>query len=215
LEESPDVAGEVALEAADGFAGGLAFRLAPRDVVARLGVAAGAGDDDAVQRGVDLAVAALVEALSPGVARAGGDRRDPGGAGELGRCGKPLRAGDLADELGRGEGPEPGLGEQLRSDLGDQGGDLALECLDRPGELADAPQFVARDADARRLLGPGEPPGDPGCPAAVEQRAAGQFKLGPRLSDELCVRRGRLVSCQSGSRSPKWILRPRSAPVQW
>ena len=39
--------------------------------------------------------------------------------------------------------PQPGLGEQLRSDLGDQGGDLALECLDRLGELADAPQFVA------------------------------------------------------------------------
>jgi transposase len=36
-----------------------------------------------------------------------------------------------------------------------------------------------------------------------------------RLSDELCVRPGRLVSCQSGSRSPKWILRPRGAPVQW
>jgi hypothetical protein len=129
LEESPDVAGEVALEAADGFAGGLAFRLAPRDVVARLGVAAGAGDDHAVQRGVDLAVAAVVEALSPGVARSGGDRRDPGSASELGRCGKPLRAGDLADELGRGEGPEPGLGEQLRSDLGDRGGDLGSSVL--------------------------------------------------------------------------------------
>jgi transposase len=37
----------------------------------------------------------------------------------------------------------------------------------------------------------------------------------PRLSDLLCVRPRRLVSCQSGSRSPKWILRPRSAPVQW
>ena len=37
----------------------------------------------------------------------------------------------------------------------------------------------------------------------------------PRVSDELCVRPGRLWSCQSGSRSPKWILRPRSAPVQW
>ena len=49
LQESPDVAGEVALEAADGFAGGLAFRVAAGDVVLGCGVAAGAGDDDAVQ----------------------------------------------------------------------------------------------------------------------------------------------------------------------
>src|SRR6266545_5785436 len=80
LQQAPDVAGEVALEAADRFAGGLAFAASAFDVGAGLGVAAGAGDDDAVQRGVDLAVAALVEALSLGVAGAGRDRRDAGGA---------------------------------------------------------------------------------------------------------------------------------------
>ena len=68
LQQSPDVAGEVALEAADRFAGALAFAAAAGDVVAGGLVAAGAGDDDAVQRGVDLAVAALVEALALGVA---------------------------------------------------------------------------------------------------------------------------------------------------
>ena len=36
-----------------------------------------------------------------------------------------------------------------------------------------------------------------------------------RVSGLLCVRPRRLWSCQSGSRSPKWILRPRSAAVQW
>jgi transposase len=35
-----------------------------------------------------------------------------------------------------------------------------------------------------------------------------------RLSGLLCVRPGRLLSCQSGSRSPKWILRARRALVQ-
>src|SRR3954449_8016100 len=109
LEESPDVAGGGALEAADGFAGGLAFGAAAGDVVLCLGVAAGAGDDDAVQCGVDLAVAALIEPLSLGVARARGDRRDAGGAGQLGWGGEAVRAGDLADELGRGQGSEPGL----------------------------------------------------------------------------------------------------------
>ena len=35
-----------------------------------------------------------------------------------------------------------------------------------------------------------------------------------RLSDLLCVRPRRLLSCQSGSRSPKWILRAASPLVQ-
>ena len=43
------------------------------------------------------------------------------------RCG----AGDLADELGGGQRPEAGLGEQLRRDLGDELGDLGLERVDR------------------------------------------------------------------------------------
>jgi hypothetical protein len=60
LEQAPDVAGEVALEAADRFAGALAFCLTAGDVGAGGLVAAGAGDDHAVKRGVDLAVAALV-----------------------------------------------------------------------------------------------------------------------------------------------------------
>jgi hypothetical protein len=100
LEESPDAAGEVALEAADGFAGALALAAATLDVVAGLRMAAGAGDDHAVQRGVDLAVAALVESLALRVARAGWDRRDARRASQLRRCREALCAGDLADELG-------------------------------------------------------------------------------------------------------------------
>jgi len=72
-----------------------------------------------VKGGVDLAVAALVEAVSLRVAGAGGDRRDPGGARELGWGGEALRAGDLADELGRGQRPEPRLAEQLRLRIGE------------------------------------------------------------------------------------------------
>ena len=101
------------------------------DVVAGLGVAAGAGDGDAVDGGVDLAVAAAVEAVAVGLAGADGDRRQAGGAGELGVGGEAAGAGDLADELGRGQRPEAGLGEQLRRDLGDELGDLGFERLDR------------------------------------------------------------------------------------
>ena len=82
-------------------------------------------------RGVDLAVAAAIEAVAVGLAGADRDRREPGGAGELGVGGEALGAGDLADELGGGQRPEPGLGEQLRRDLGDEVGDLGLERVDR------------------------------------------------------------------------------------
>src|SRR3954464_12311937 len=102
LEEMPDAAGEGALEAADCFAGGLAFGAFAIEVGAGLGVAAGAGDGDAVDRGVDLAVAAAVEAVAVGVARADRDRCDPAGAGEFGVAGEAVRAGDLADQLARG-----------------------------------------------------------------------------------------------------------------
>src|SRR4051794_23557458 len=50
-----DAAGEVALEAADGFGGALAFGAFAVEVGARLGVAARPRDGDAVDGGVDLA----------------------------------------------------------------------------------------------------------------------------------------------------------------
>src|SRR3954453_18559975 len=76
LEQVPDAAGEVALEAADGFFGAFAFGAFAGDVVLGLGVAAQARDGDAVDGGVDLAVAAAVEAVAVGLARADGDRSD-------------------------------------------------------------------------------------------------------------------------------------------
>src|SRR3954451_8160573 len=84
LEQVPEAAGEVAFEAADGFFGALAFGAFARDVVLGLGVAAGAGDGDVVDGGVDLAVAAAFEPVAVGVAGADGDRSDAGGARELG-----------------------------------------------------------------------------------------------------------------------------------
>jgi hypothetical protein len=120
----PDATGEVALEAADGLAGALAFLAFAVEVGLCLGVASRTGDGDAMQRGVDLAVPAAIEAMAVGLAGADRDRRHAGGAGELGLAAEALGAGDLADELGRGQGPETGLGEQVRRDLGDEIGDL-------------------------------------------------------------------------------------------
>jgi hypothetical protein len=98
----------VALEVADGFAGGLAFCAFAGDVVLGLGVAAGAGDGDAVDGGVDLPVAAAVESVTVRVARADRDRGDAAGAGQLGVGGEALRPGDLADQLARGQRTKPG-----------------------------------------------------------------------------------------------------------
>src|SRR4051794_26011408 len=221
LEQSPDAAGEVALEAADGFAGALALAASFGDVVAGRLVTARAGHDHAVQGRVDLAVAALVEAVALRGARAGGGGGDPppadepgplcgapcarglaaevgGGprartpapapaaraarrASELGRCREALCAGDLADELGGDQRPEPRLVQQLRRELLRELGDLALEPVDGERELAQAAQLVARDPDAHRLLGAREPPADPRAPLLREQRAARQPQLGPQI----------------------------------
>jgi hypothetical protein len=99
----------VAFEAADRFAVGLAFGGLAGDVGLCLGVAAGARDGDAVDRCVDLAVAAAVEAVAVGVARADRDRGEAGGAGEFRVGGEAAGAGDLADEFRCGQRPEAGL----------------------------------------------------------------------------------------------------------
>jgi hypothetical protein len=105
----PDAAGEVAFEAGDGLGVGLALGALAGDVGLCFGVAAQPRDRDAVDGGVDLAVAAAVEPVAVGVARADGDRGDAAGAGELGVAGKALGAGDLADELAGGQRTEAGL----------------------------------------------------------------------------------------------------------
>jgi hypothetical protein len=63
-------------------------------------VAAGAGEGDAMDRCVELAVAAAVEAVAVGLARADGKGCESGGAGELGVAVKAAGAGDLTDEPG-------------------------------------------------------------------------------------------------------------------
>jgi hypothetical protein len=42
-------------------------------------------------------------------------------------------------------------------------------------------QLIAGDANAHRLLRPGETPGDARAPVAMKQRAAGQLELGPEV----------------------------------
>ena len=63
FEESPESAGEVALETAAGLSWGLALSDAPVDVVAGGGVGREPGAGDVVQGPVEVAVASAVEAV--------------------------------------------------------------------------------------------------------------------------------------------------------
>ena len=91
VQEVPDAADEVALEAAQRFAAGLAFGLLAREVGGGLGVVAGLGERESVERAVELAVAAAVEAVAVGAPRGRGDRRGAGKARELGVAGEARR----------------------------------------------------------------------------------------------------------------------------
>lgn len=107
-------------EAADGFAGGLAFGAFASDVVLGFRVAAGACDRDAMDGGIDLSVAAAVESVAVCLAGADRDRCEAGRARELGVGFEASRAGDLADELGGGQRSDAGLVEQLWRNVGDE-----------------------------------------------------------------------------------------------
>src|SRR3954453_4002656 len=95
LEQVPDAAGEVSLEASNGFFGALALGAFACDAVLGRGVAAQARDGDAMDGGVDLAVAATVQAVAVGLARADRDRSDTGGPREFGVACEATRSGDL------------------------------------------------------------------------------------------------------------------------
>src|SRR5215212_6575218 len=83
FERVEDDADEEPFEAADGFAAALAGGLLAFEVGAGLGVVARLGDRDAVERGVELAVAAAVESVTLDAARACFERGDAGVACEL------------------------------------------------------------------------------------------------------------------------------------
>ena len=78
-----DLAGDVALEAADGFFLGASLCESTVDVGAGAFIADHAGDDDVSERGVGVAVAAAVESVSFLFAAGGVDRGDPAEVGKV------------------------------------------------------------------------------------------------------------------------------------
>src|SRR5215218_3295685 len=101
-------AGEVSFEGAEGFFAGFAFFLPAGEVGDGWRVVAALGDGDAVQRAVELAVAAAVQAMALAVARGGGDWCDAGGAREFGVAGEAPRPGGLGDDRRGGHRPAAG-----------------------------------------------------------------------------------------------------------
>src|SRR3954468_15320074 len=112
----------VALEAADGFASGLAVPQAAFDVGAGGGVPAQAGEGDAVQGGVGLPIAAAVEPAPLRLAGGGFDRADSAEGGEGGFGVEPVGVVTSGDEQGgAGVGSHAVAGQQVRGVSGQDG----------------------------------------------------------------------------------------------
>src|SRR3954471_18789834 len=92
VEGVVDLAGDVALEAADDFGLGLALAAAALGVGAGAGAVAQAADRDHVEGAVGVAVAAVVE---PVAGRASAAGRDRAGAAERGKRGLAVEAVDV------------------------------------------------------------------------------------------------------------------------
>src|SRR5262245_43505346 len=102
VEAAVDEVCEVAFEGAAGFAWCFAFGDLAGEIGARGWVVAGLDDRDAVERSVELAVAAAVEAVAAcGLAGAAGDRC---GAAEAREGGGVAEAADVAGVRDQGSG---------------------------------------------------------------------------------------------------------------
>ena len=183
VEDSPDVAGEVTLEAADRFSLALAFGVLALEVGAsgRVGACAGEGDD--VDRAVQLAVAAAVQPVALGVAGAGGDGGDPGVAGEARVGREALCAGGVADDDRGGDRPAAVLGQQRGAMRFDQRRDLGAQGALLEGDLSDPLQDQFRDANPGAVWQTTEPAGDAFTDLRVVQ--AGRGEPGLQVGREL------------------------------
>src|SRR5665647_2612729 len=163
-ERGVDLAGDVAFEAAHDFAFALALAGAAVDVGPGRLVVAHADKDDAVERGVGLAVAAPVEPVAVCLARGGVDRggaaehREGGfGAESFGVVagGDQERAGGVSADAERLEEPWRGRSGEL-SQLSVEAGDLGFECLVAAGEVPECELAGGQRAVER-------PGAEPGC----------------------------------------------------
>jgi hypothetical protein len=143
----------------------------------------GAGDRDDVQRVVELAVPAAVEAVLGALARGAGDRRGPGLQREARFRAEALVSGGVVDQDRRGQRPTPLLGEQLGAVRLDELRRLAVQLIDLAVEAAQLRDLFAGDPDPRAGRQFPQPPVDAvEHPPAVERAA---LKRGLELGAQL------------------------------
>ena len=145
FEESVELAGDVADQAASDFAVGLALSAASLGVGAGCWVIAQPGQHDQVQGLVELAVAGTVEANPDGLS---GGRGDGGGAAQHGEgsiCAAAARMRPGTEHVSGHDRAHPAAGEQVRSPGPHEGGDglgvvgdFAVEELDAAGQSPQA-----------------------------------------------------------------------------
>jgi len=126
-----DDADEESFQAAERFAAALAFGAFALEVVARRCVVAGLCDRDPVERGVELAVAAAVQAVALGAAGARLEWCDAAVAGELGVGAEAVDRADLGEQLGARDSGAAGQLEQRRRRLDRALFELLVELADR------------------------------------------------------------------------------------
>ena len=172
VEEVVDASDEVAFEAADRFSVRLAVAALFGDVDRGPGVVEELGEREHVEGVVELAVAAGIEAVAVGASGGDRDRRASGEPRELRVAGEAVNPGDLADQLGGDQHPDPSFGQQLGRDLSDEPGELLVELGDRAGQLPDPADHVARDPDPDVGSASPQTPSDLGLPAGPDQARA-------------------------------------------
>ena len=99
-----------------------------------------------MEGGVDLSIAAAVEALHLRVPRPDRDRRGAVPAGEGGTRAESVRAGHLTHDLRRREHPTAVQSEKRRRQTADDDGDLVLEEVGLTGQLPRARDELPGDA---------------------------------------------------------------------
>jgi hypothetical protein len=134
-----------------------------------------------VDGGVDLAVAAAVQAVAVGSPAGDRDGCASGHSGELRVAAKAGDVGDFADQFGCGEDPEAVLGQQVGGVVGDQVSEFVVDLVDGARQVADAVDLVASDPGLRGGWGAAQAASDALLPDGAGQRAVGDRKVGPQV----------------------------------
>ena len=181
VEAAVELAGDVALEAAADFGIGLAFCAAPGDLGPGLLARAPASQEDVVQGAVEVAVAAAVEPVTDDAAATGGDRAGAGERGVGGIVAAAARVGPGHDRWCGADRAHAAFGQQLRRQVGDQLGEVALvigEFLVDPADgESEAAGLGAPDGLFAGLVLTAAAAGD-GSEPVRRQGAAGQRSVG-------------------------------------